>query len=81
MFKMQHMPPCFYSGCSQAGLSSAAAQPDLSLSQLPTEQDVCTGKIKYYRPSATPEKTTLTKQINAQLPSGNLLTNYPFNTQ
>lgn len=79
--KCSTCPKCFYSGCSQAGLSSTAAQPDLSLSQLPTEQDVYTGEIKYYRPSATPYSTGLTKQIKALLLSGNLLTDYPFNMQ
>lgn len=60
-----HAPNVFYSGCSWAGISSAAAQPDLSLSQLPTEWDVCAREFKYYRPSATPEKTGLAKQIKS----------------
>lgn len=74
-----HAPNVFYSGCSWAGLSSAAAQPDLSLSPQ--------NGMYVLESSSTTDHQPLLKKLawpnrsKAQLLSDNLLTNYPFNTQ
>lgn len=81
MFKMQHMPRIFLQWLFASRVKLQCSTARFITRPVAHRMGCIYWRDQVLQTISHSRKTGLTKQINAQLLSGNLLTNYPFNTQ